>query len=219
MSSGISSGHHHDHHHDDAHPSERAQPIAENTRHELMARALRELLIEKELFTADEVRVMIEKLEAPGAHLGARIVARAWTDEQFRIRLLADSKAAIAELGIAVTEAQIVVVENRPNLHNMIVCTLCSCYPRSILGQPPAWYVSRNYRARAVHQPREVLSELGLSIPAEVEVRVHDSTADMRYLVLPMRPPATDDMSEEQLAALITRDSLIGTALAQNPPS
>ena len=215
----MSHGHHHDHHHHDAHIAETVQKISENTRHELMARALRELLIEKELLTADEVRTMIERLESPGVHVGARIVARAWIDIQFYARLLANGKSAIAELGIAATEAQIIVVENRPNVHNMIVCTLCSCYPRSILGQPPAWYVSRSYRARAVHEPREVLKELGLSIPANVEVRVHDSTADMRYLVLPMRPPGTDGMSEEQLAALITRDSLIGTALAQLPPN
>lgn len=202
----------HDHDHDDHKPDAR-EVLPENSRHELMAKALRELLIEKGLITADEVRAMIEQLESPGVHLGARIVARAWKDPDYRARLLADGKAAIVELGIAATEAQIVVLENTPGVHNMVVCTLCSCYPRSILGQPPAWYVSRSYRARAVKEPREVLAELGMSVPAGIEVRVHDSTADMRYLVLPMRPSGTDGLSEEQLASLITRDSLIGTAL------
>ncbi len=208
--------HDHDHAHD-AHAPDAREELPENSRHELMAKALRELLIEKGLVTADEVRAMIEQLESPGVHLGARIVARAWVDADFRRRLLTDGKAAIMELGIPATEAQIVVVENAPRIHNMIVCTLCSCYPRSILGQPPAWYVSGNYRSRAIHEPRAVLAELGITIPDHVEVRVHDSTAEMRYLVLPMRPPGTDQLSEEQLAQLLTRDSLIGTALPLAP--
>lgn len=210
----MSNGHGHDHGEQTHGPQEHAP---ENSRHELMAQALRELLIEKGIVTADEVRGMIERLESPGEHLGARLVARAWTDSGFRARLLADGKAACVELGIQATEAQIIVVENMPRMHNMIVCTLCSCYPRSILGQPPAWYVSRNYRSRAVREPRAVLAELGLVLPQEVDVRVHDSTADMRYLVLPMRPAGTEGFSEEQLAQLVTRDSLIGTALACKP--
>lgn len=210
----MSNGHGHDHGEQTHGPQEHAP---ENSRHELMAQALRELLIEKGIVTADEVRGMIERLESPGEHLGARLVARAWTDSGFRARLLADGKAACVELGIQATEAQIIVVENMPRMHNMIVCTLCSCYPRSILGQPPAWYVSRNYRSRAVREPRAVLAELGLVVPQEVDVRVHDSTADMRYLVLPMRPAGTEGFSEEQLAQLVTRDSLIGTALARKP--
>lgn len=210
----MSNGHGHDHGEQTHGPQEHAP---ENSRHELMAQALRELLIEKGIVTADEVRGMIERLESPGEHLGARLVARAWTDSGFRARLLADGKAACVELGIQATEAQIIVVENMPRMHNMVVCTLCSCYPRSILGQPPAWYVSRNYRSRAVREPRAVLAELGLVVPQEVDVRVHDSTADMRYLVLPMRPAGTEGFSEEQLAQLVTRDSLIGTALARKP--
>lgn len=210
----MSNGHGHDHGEQTHGPQEHAP---ENSRHELMAQALRELLIEKGIVTADEVRGMIERLESPGEHLGARLVARAWTDPGFRARLLADGKAACVELGIQATEAQIIVVENMPRMHNMVVCTLCSCYPRSILGQPPAWYVSRNYRSRAVREPRAVLAELGLVVPQEVDVRVHDSTADMRYLVLPMRPAGTEGFSEEQLAQLVTRDSLIGTALARKP--
>lgn len=210
----MSGEHNHDHAHD-GHAPDAREELPENSRHELMAKALRELLIEKGLVTADEVRAMIEQLESPGIHLGARIVARAWVDPEFRKRLLMDGKAAIMELGIPATEAQIIVVENVPRIHNMIVCTLCSCYPRSILGQPPAWYVSRNYRSRAIHEPRAVLAELGITVPEDTEVRVHDSTAEMRYLVLPMRPPGTDQLSEEQLSRLLTRDSLIGTALPQ----
>lgn len=214
----MSSDYTHNHDHDDDHVPDAREALPENSFHELMAKALRELLIEKGLITADEVRAMIEKLESPGVHLGARIVARAWVDQEYRARLLSNGKATIAELGIPATEAQIVVVENTPSIHNMIVCTLCSCYPRSILGQPPAWYVSRSYRARAVKEPREVLAELGMTVPVDVEVRVHDSTAEMRYLILPLRPLGTDDLSEEQLAQLITRDSLIGTALPAGLP-
>ncbi|MDO8301406.1 nitrile hydratase subunit alpha [Lacisediminimonas sp.] len=189
----------------------------ENSRYELMAKAMRELLIEKGVLSAEEVRSMIEKLESPGEHLGARIVARAWTDPDYKARLLDNAKAACTELGIAATEAQIIVVENTPTLHNVIVCTLCSCYPRSILGQPPAWYVSLDYRSRTIRDPRTVLAEFGLSIAPAVAVRVHDSTADMRYLVLPMRPEGTDGYDEQQLIACVNRDSLIGTALARAP--
>ena len=172
--------------------------------------ALRDLLIERGMVTASEVRRAIERLEAAGPHLGARLVARAWVDPAFRERLLMDAKSAAAELGIAVGEARLIVVENAPGLHNVIVCTLCSCYPRSILGQPPSWYVSRDYRARTIREPRQVLAEFGTEIGRDIEVRVHDSTADMRYLVLPQRPPGSEGLGEAALLALITRDSMIG---------
>ena len=141
------------------------------------------------------------------------MVAKAWIDPAFKARMLADGKAAAIELGIEVTEAELVVIENTPGRHNLIVCTLCSCYPRSLLGEPPAWYVSKAYRSRAVREPRKVLREFGLAFPDTVEVRVHDSNADLRYIVLPMRPAGTDHLSEAALAALVSRDCLVGTAL------
>ena len=152
-------------------------------------------------------------MEAPGIHMGARIVARAWMDQGFKQRLLEDGKAACAELGITVGEAHLQVVENTPGRHNVLVCTLCSCYPRSILGQPPSWYFSKHYRARAVKEPRVVLKEFGVELAPKIEVQVHDSNADLRYIVLPMRPAGTEGWSEEQLAALVTRDALVGTAI------
>jgi hypothetical protein len=145
-------------------------------------------------------------------HLGAKIVARAWVDPGYKARLLDNGKSAAAELDIKVGEAQLIVVENTASVHNLVCCTLCSCYPRSILGQPPSWYISKTYRARAVREPRAVLAEFGLSLPDDVEVRVHDSNADMRYLVLPARPKGSGRMDVEQLAALVTRDCMIGTA-------
>jgi hypothetical protein len=150
-------------------------------------------------------------------HQGARMVARAWVDPAYRARMLADGKAAAVELGIPVVEAQIIAMENTPRRHNLIVCTLCSCYPRSLLGEPPSWYVSKAYRSRAVHEPRKVLKELGLEFPQETEIRVHDSNADMRYIVLPMRPEGTEHMSEAELADLVTRDCLVGAALPRAP--
>jgi nitrile hydratase len=150
-------------------------------------------------------------------HQGARMVARAWTDANYKARLLNDAKSAALELGIPVTEAALVALENTPRLHNLIVCTLCSCYPRSLLGEPPAWYVSKAYRSRAVHEPRKVLDEFGVTIADGTEVRVHDSNADLRYIVLPMRPAGTETLSEQQLADLVTRDCLVGTALPRAP--
>jgi nitrile hydratase len=150
---------------------------------------------------------------------GARMVARAWVDPAYKQRMLKDGTAAAAELGLDVGVLKLVVVENTPTLHNMIVCTLCSCYPRNLLGLPPDWYKSRNYRSRAVNEPRAVLREFGTRIPDDVEVRVHDSTADMRYLVLPCRPAGTDKLDEAALATLATRDSMIGVALADQPKS
>lgn len=177
--------------------------------------ALQALLVDKGLLADGEVEQEIARIEAPGPHLGARLVVRAWTNGAFRQRLLKDGKTAAAELGFKIGEAQLVVVENTPRDHNLIVCTLCSCYPRSLLGQPPTWYISKSYRARAVREPRAVLREFGLDVPNTVRVRVHDSNADMRYLVLPMRPEGTDAWSENDLLALVTRDTLIGTAIAQ----
>ena len=177
--------------------------------------ALQALLVEKGLLADGEVEQEITKIEAPGPHLGARLVARAWADAEFKERLLKDGKTASAELGFKIGEAQLVVVENTPEVHNLIVCTLCSCYPRSILGQPPTWYISKSYRARAVREPRVVLREFGLHVPDTVRVRVHDSNADMRYLVLPMRPKGTDAWDQKALSALVTRDTLIGTAVVQ----
>jgi nitrile hydratase len=179
--------------------------------------ALKDVLIEKGLITADAIRARME-IDARGTpHQGARMVAKAWTDASYKARMLMDAKAAAVELGIPVTEAALVALENTPRLHNMIVCTLCSCYPRSLLGEPPAWYVSKAYRSRAVREPREVLAEFGLAVPAATEVRVHDSNADLRYIVLPMRPAGTEDLNEEQLAALVTRDCLVGVALPRAP--
>lgn len=150
---------------------------------------------------------------------GARLVARAWVDPGFRARLLADPKAAAAELGLdATSSARLVVVENTPEVHHLVVCTLCSCYPRALLGVPPDWYKSLRYRSRAVVDPRGVMREFGLDLPEPVEVRVLDSTADIRYMVLPRRPPGTEHLSEEELAHLVTRDSLIGVADPRGDP-
>jgi nitrile hydratase subunit alpha len=163
--------------------------------------------------TKEDVRRQLEYMEARSPANGARLVARAWVDPEFKARLLSDTKAAAQELGVdASGPVEFVVVENTPRVHNLIVCTLCSCYPRAILGRPPDWYKSINYRSRAVKEPRAVMREFGFEPPEDVEVVVHDSTADVRYMVLPMRPPDTEGMSEEELAELVTRDSLIGVS-------
>ena len=175
--------------------------------------AVRELLIEKALITADEVRRTVEAMDARSPALGAKIVARAWTDSDYKTRLLEDGSAAARELGIEVGVTKLVVVENTSQVHNLVVCTLCSCYPRMILGLPPDWYKSKAYRSSAVREPRAVLAEFGTHIPESVEVRVHDSTATIRYLVLPQRPALTEGMDEEALAALVTRDSMIGVTI------
>ena len=181
-------------------------------------RAMEELLIEKGVLTKEDIRRQIEYMEARSPANGARLVARAWVDPQFKARLLSDTKAAALELGIdASGSVEFVVVENTPEVHNLIVCTLCSCYPRAILGRPPDWYKSFNYRARAAKEPRAVMREFGFEPPDDVEVVVHDSTADMRYMVLPMRPPGTEGMGEEELAELVTRDSLIGVNVPRTP--
>ena len=192
------------------------QPDLEDTplsRHQLMQMAVTSLLVEKGVFSADEMRAQIEHMDTLSPARGAELVARAWIDGGFRERLVADSKAAAAELGMDIGPIPILVMENTPDTHNLVVCTLCSCYPRFLLGIPPDWYKSRSYRSRAVREPRAVLAEFGTEVAPEVNIRVHDSTADMRYLVLPMRPAGTEDMSEAGLAGLVTRDSLIGVTV------
>ena len=181
--------------------------------YQVMEIALRELLIAKGIVSADDVRGAVEAMDARTPAQGARVVARAWCDPAYKARLLADGSAAVRELGIDMATTHLLVVENRPGLHNVIVCTLCSCYPRMLLGLPPDWYKSPSYRKRAVRWPRPLLAEFGTIIPPEVEIRVHDSNANMRYLVMPMRPADTEGWSEEQLAAIVTRDCMIGVAL------
>lgn len=183
----------------------------------LLSDALRDELIAQGIITAAQVRREIERLEAPGIHLGARIVARAWVDAGYRKVLLENGGEAAERLGIKVGEAQLVVVENTAAVHNLITCTLCSCYPRSILGQPPAWYRNKVFRARSVREPRRILEEFGTVLPPEVAIHVRDSNADMRYMVLPRRPAGTEGWDEERLQSLVTRDSLIGIAEALAP--
>ena len=191
------------------------QPDLEDTplsHYEVMLMAVAGLLIEKGIVSAADMRAQVERMDTLSPVQGARLVARAWVDDGFRRRLLADSGKAAAELGMDTGQFSVLVMENTPRAHNLVVCTLCSCYPRFLLGPPPDWYKSRSYRSRAVREPRAVLAEFGTEIAEEVEVRVHDSTADMRYMVLPMRPEGTEGMKEEELARLVTRDSLIGVA-------
>jgi nitrile hydratase len=184
------------------------------THHRMLEIAVRELLIEKGILTADEVREAVERMDARGPHLGAKVVAKAWADPAFKARLLKDGSAAVEEAGVQMDQpTRLIVVENTPEIHNLVVCTLCSCYPRMVLGIPPDWYKSRAYRSRAVREPRSVLAEFGTTLPDKVTVRVHDSTADMRYLVLPMRPKGSEGLDEAKLAALVTRDSMIGVTV------
>jgi nitrile hydratase len=175
--------------------------------------SLRELLVEKGVLTEAQIADAVEDMRQRSPERGAQVVARAWVDPGYKRRLLADGTKACEEIGLDVPALRLVVVENTPQTHNMIVCTLCSCYPRMLLGIPPDWYKSRNYRSRAVSEPRAVLEEFGLSIDKNRTIRVHDSTADMRYLVLPMRPAGTEDWSEERLTSIVTRDCMIGVAV------
>ena len=184
---------------------------------QLMEVSLRELLVEKGIVTEAEVAATVEDIRKRTPERGARVVAHAWSNPEFKKKLLADGTKACEELGLDVPALKLVVVENTAAVHNMIVCTLCSCYPRMLLGIPPDWYKSRNYRSRAVHEPRAVLAEFGLDVSQEMQIRVHDSTADMRYLVLPMRPAGTEGWSEERLAATVTRDCMIGVAVPKLP--
>jgi nitrile hydratase len=201
------------------HAHEAHAPITDQdklTYHEKRVYAIQSLLIEKGLMTADEVRRAVEDMDSRTPALGAKVIARAWVDPAFKARLLTDAKAAVAELGIDTGSlVTLVAIENTEQLHNVVVCTLCSCYPRPILGVPPDWYKSLNYRSRVVVDPRGILKEFGLELEREVEVRVYDSTADIRYLVIPARPAGTAGLSEEDLARLVTRDSMIGVARAR----
>lgn len=185
---------------------------------DVLQQAIRELLVDKDLISADEVRAMVETLDAHRPALGSALVARAWSDPVFKERLLADGTAAIAEFGIDNYDGtKLIVLEQTPEVHNLVVCTLCSCYPRPVLGLPPDWYKSRPYRARAVKEPRALLKEFGTEVPEDVTIRVHDSNANMRYLVLPMRPVGSEDMTEEELTTLVTRDTMIGVTTPKLP--
>jgi nitrile hydratase len=180
---------------------------------QLMEVTLRELLAEKGVPTEAEIAGEVQAMRERTPERGAKVVARAWVDESFKQRLLENGTRGCEELGLEVPALKLVVVENTPQVHNAIVCTLCSCYPRPLLGIPPDWYKSRNYRSRMVREPRAVLAEFGLRVPDETAIKVHDSSADMRYMVLPMRPAGTEGWSEERLASIVTRDCLIGVAL------
>lgn len=208
----MSHDHDHDHNDEHTHPTQEDNDLT-LTSGEAKFIALREMLIEKGIITGEEVRKRLEFNDSATPHQGARMVARAWVDPEYKTRMLADGKKAAIELGIDVVEAEIMVIENTVNIHNLVVCTLCSCYPRSLLGEPPAWYVSKAYRSRAVREPRAVMQEFGLTFPRNVEVRVHDSNADLRYLILPMRPAGTQQLTENELANLVSRDCLVGMAL------
>lgn len=192
----------------------RYQPL---TYFQLMEVSLRELLVEKGILTEEAISEEVAAMRARTPARGAQVVARAWVDESFRQRLLANGTAACEELGLEIPALRLVVVENTPQVHNAIVCTLCSCYPRVLLGIPPDWYKSRAYRSRMVREPRAVLEEFGLRLGGDVAIRVHDSTADMRYLVLPMRPAGSEGWDEKRLAGIVTRDSMIGVAVPKIP--
>jgi len=204
--------HHHDHEGDDV--QEHREHGAPLTEVELRVRALESLLVDKGLVDPAALDAIIDTYETKvGPRNGAKVVAHAWVDPDYRRRLLEDGTAAVAEYGFVGRQSEkIVVVENTPKVHNMVVCTLCSCYPWAVLGLPPVWYKSAPYRSRAVIDPRGVLSEMGVNVPADTEVRVWDSTAEIRYLVLPERPAGTENMTEDELAALVTRNSMIGVA-------
>jgi nitrile hydratase len=180
---------------------------------QLMEISLRELLVEKGVLTSEQIQAEVENMRSRTPERGAKVVARAWMDESFKQRLLENGTRACEELGLDVPALKLVAVENSAQVHNAIVCTLCSCYPRMLLGIPPDWYKSRNYRSRMVREPRAVLAEFGLQLNESVQVRVHDSTADMRYIVLPMRPAGTDGWDEARLASIVTRDCMIGVAV------
>ena len=197
------------HDHDHPHPARSDHPSHAWEQREA---AIRGLLIEKGVLSADAIRAKIEEWEQKTPALAARVVARAWTDPAFEARLLADANAAAAELGIDARGVKIVALKNTPQLHHLVVCTLCSCYPRALLGLPPAWYKAPAYRSRAVKEPRAVLAEFGTRLPAETEVQVVDSTADCRYLVLPLRPAGTEGWTADRLAAIVGRDAMIGVA-------
>jgi nitrile hydratase alpha subunit len=213
------SEHTHDHGHDHEHPHPNqpdidAEPMGY---YQVMGSALGELLIEKAVITADELRSAIEDVDSRSPEGGATVVAKAWTDPDYKSRLLENGTAAVDELGIDMPATHLVVVENTEKVHNVIVCTLCSCYPRMLLGLPPDWYKANAYRSRVVREPRAVLKEFGTELADDVEIRVHDSTADMRYLVLPRRPEGTEGMTEQELVEVVNRDSMIGVTVPKAP--
>lgn len=206
--------HGHDHAHDHAPPPD-SDGAWKDTQY--LEAALRELLIEKGVIDAAALHAQVERMDSRSPEGGARVVARAWSDPAYRERLLADGTSAVREIGLEIEPVRLIVVENTESVHNMVVCTLCSCYPRNLLGLPPDWYKSKSYRSRAVVAPRRVLAEFGTELPEGVQLRVHDSTADMRYLVLPRRPEGTEDWDEERLVGLVNRDSMIGVRPASAP--
>jgi nitrile hydratase subunit alpha len=210
----MSHEHSHDHHHHGGHNPEPESPVA------LRTKAIESLLVEKGLVSSDLIDRLVSAYEQDiGPLNGAKVVARAWIDPEYRRRLLGDGSAAISELGFDGNRNPIQVLENTPTVHNVVVCTLCSCYPWAVLGLPPVWYKSAPYRSRVVIEPRRVLSEFGLDFDQSVEVRVWDSSAEQRYMVLPERPAGTEGMSEAELAGLVTRDSMIGVAKVRVPAS
>lgn len=217
----MSSPDEHVHEHDHDHDHDRTfQPDIEDSpysHYQVMAQALGEVLIDKGIITADELREQIEVQDSRNPAEGAKLIARAWTDPDFKARFMADVNAAAESVGVPAGDIPIRAVENTPDVHNVIVCTLCSCYPRGLLGVPPDWYKSRAYRSRTVREPRAVLSEFGTDLPDDLEVRVHDSTADLRYIVLPIRPEGTEALDEAALEALVSRDCMIGVSLPRNP--
>jgi nitrile hydratase len=207
----------HDHPRGQPHPF---QPDIEDsplTHYQLLELAVGALMIEKGIYTGDEFRRAVEDIDSRSPADGAKVVARAWADPAFKARLLRDTHAAAAELDVDAGVIPIIALENTPAVHNVIVCTLCSCYPRYLLGLPPDWYKSRAYRSRVVREPRAVLAEFGTVLPDDIEIRVHDSTAELRYMVLPRRPAGTGGMDESALAKLVNRDSMIGVTLAESP--
>ena len=205
---------HNDHDHDHDHDHQDDDKV--HAYYQILGQALKELLIEKGVVSASEIRTAMERRDTIMPANGAKVVARAWVDGDYRARLLHDANSAVAEFGIEMPTTHLVALENTPAVHNVVVCTLCSCYPRDLLGLPPAWYKSKAYRSRVVHSPRAVLHEFGTDLPETIEVRVHDSTADMRYLVIPMRPEGTDGWDEDALRTVITRDTMIGVSLVES---
>ena len=212
----MSDQHNHSHAGDDwpyPHPKQPDIEDGEITELMIMTDAVAELMMDKGYFNADDMRRTLEVIDSKSPAEGARMIARAWLDPEFKARLLEDVNAAAAEMDIDAGVIPIRVIENTPEVHNAIVCTLCSCYPKYLIGLPPDWYKSRDYRSRMIREPRAVLAEFGTELPDDVEVRVHDSTAELRYMIMPMRPAGTEGLDEEALADLITRDCMIGVTV------